>query len=292
MNSYLKKMGFNEEDKVLITHIDDLGFCHAANHATFSCLDTGAATCASVIVNSPWFQEAASICRDNPHYDIGVHLTLTCEYDTFRWPALSSRDPATGLMDDQGYLWHTREDAIRNVKEDAAEAEMRQQIERALQAGIEITHIDTHMGSVVHPKFLSIYLDLAKEYRIPAFLPNLTRERLKELGEGEMAEGLSMLLEKLDTDARPVIDEIIIDTLNDLTDKKVFYRDLISGLKPGLTHMLFHPAKLGEELMAITESSARSRNADYEAFTDTSLKSFIEDSGAKLIGYRELKKHL
>ncbi len=284
-------MGYNENDRVLITHIDDMGFCHAANAASRECLSSGAASCASVIVNAPWFMEAASICREHPQFDVGVHLTLTCEYTTLRWPALSSRDPATGLIDAEGYLWHTREDAVRNVKEDAAEAEMREQIDRALAAGIDVTHIDTHMGSVVHPKFLRIYLQLAAEYGVPAFLPNITRERLEALREDEMANEYLEVLDQVDTDSVPTLDEILIDTLIDLDDKKSFYRDLIDHVKPGLTHLLFHPAKKSEELKAIADTFD-SRNADYEAFSDRELKTYIEDAGIKHIGYRELRAHL
>ncbi|MCZ6502277.1 MAG: polysaccharide deacetylase family protein [Gammaproteobacteria bacterium] len=291
MNAFLKKMGFSEDDKVLITHIDDMGFCHAANMASFECLDSGAASCGSVIVNAPWFLETAEICKQNPQYDVGVHLTLTCEYSTFRWPALSSKDPESGLVDAQGYLWHTREDAIRHVKEEAAEAEMREQIDRALEAGIDVTHIDTHMGSVVHPKFLRIYLKLADEYGVPAFLPNITRQRLEQLREDEMANEYLELLEKIDTDKVPTLDEIIIDTLIDLDDKKAFYRELIDGIKPGLTHLLFHAAKQGDELNAIANTHA-SRNADYLAFSDPALKAYIDAAGVKHIGYRELRAHL
>ena len=291
MNAFLKKMGYSEDDRVLITHIDDMGFCHAANMASFECLDSKAASCGSVIVNAPWFLETAEICTQNPQYDIGVHLTLTCEYLVFRWPALSSRDLDSGLVDAQGYLWHTREDAIRHVTEDAAEAEMRQQIDRALEAGIDVTHIDTHMGSVVHPKFLRIYLKLADEYGVPAFLPNITRQRLEQLKEDELANEYLDVLEKVDSDTVPTLDEIIIDTLIDLDDKKAFYRDLIDGIKPGLTHLLFHPAKQGDELNAIADTYA-SRNADYVAFSDTELKTYIDQAGIKHIGYRELRAHL
>ncbi len=291
VNAFLKKMGYGANERVLITHIDDMGFCHAANMASFECLDSGAASCGSVIVNAPWFLEAAAICRENPDYDVGVHLTLTAEYDAYRWPALSSRDRNTGLLDDEGYLWHTREDAIRHVTVDAAEAEMRAQIDTALAAGIDVTHIDTHMGSVVHPKFLGSYLALAREYGIPAFLPNLTIDRLRALQEGEMAEQYREVLAGVDPETIPTLDEIIIDTLIDLDDKKAFYRELIDAIRPGLTHLLFHAAKDGEELSAICDTHA-SRHADYLAFSDPDLKRYIEDAGIILIGYRELKAYL
>ncbi len=296
MNGFLERMGFGPDDKVLITHIDDMGFSHAANLGSTACLESGAASCASIIVNAPWFQEASAICQEHPEFDVGVHLTLTCEYPTFRWPALSSRDPATGLLDDQGYLWRTREDGVRHVTAEAAEGEMRAQIDGALEAGINVTHIDTHMGTVVHPKFIGSYLSLADEYKVPAFLPNMTKERLEQLRQVDMPDDYLAIMEKIDGSAVPTLDEIIIDTLVPLTDempdKKQFYRDLIAGIKPGLTHLLFHPAVMGEELNAITADSAPSRNADYEAFSDPDLKQFIDSQGVHHIGYRELKDHL
>ena len=292
MNGFLKKMGYGPSDIVLITHIDDIGFSHAANEASFACLDMGAASCGSILTAAPWFREAASICRENPQYDVGVHLTFTCEFPGFRWPALSSRDPKSGLLDSEGYLWHTREDAVRNVTLTAAKAEMRAQLEVALEAGLDITHIDTHMGTVVHPKFLEIYINLAREFNIPAFLPNVTRERLKTLSKVDDESAYLQIMESINSDEVPTLDEIIIETLIPMKNKSAFYRQIIDDLKPGLNHLLFHPAKMGDELRAIDELNGDSRHADYLAYTDPTLKSYIEDAGIHLIGYRDLKAYL
>jgi predicted glycoside hydrolase/deacetylase ChbG (UPF0249 family) len=291
MNPFLARMGYGPDDRVLILHIDDMGFCHAANAASLACLTEGSATCVSILVNGPWFQEAVQMAKANPQLDLGVHLTLTAEYPTYRWPALSSRDPETGLLDADGYLWATREDAVRKVSVAAAEGEMRAQIDGALAAGIDVTHIDTHMGSVVHPKFLGSYLRLAHEYGVPAFLPRITRDRLQALGEGDMADEFLQVLAMIDTDQVPTLDDIIIETLVPKTSKHDFYRDLIKGVQPGLTHLLFHPAVAGAELEAIADTHA-SRHADYEAFLDRSLRDFAESLGIHLVGYRDLKAHL
>ena len=291
MNPFLARMGYGPDDRVLILHIDDMGFCHAANAASLACLTEGSATCASILVNGPWFQEAVQMAKANPQLDLGVHLTLTAEYPTYRWPALSSRDPETGLLDADGYLWATREDAVRKVSVAAAEGEMRAQIDGALAAGIDVTHIDTHMGSVVHPKFLGSYLRLAHEYGVPAFLPRITRDRLQALGEGDMADEFLQVLAMIDTDQVPTLDDIIIETLVPKASKHDFYRDLIQGVQPGLTHLLFHPAVAGAELEAIADTHA-SRHADYEAFSDRSLRDFAESLGIHLVGYRDLKAHL
>ena len=291
MNPYLARMGYGPDDRVLILHIDDMGFCHAANEASLACLTKGSATCASILVNGPWFQEAVQMAKANPTLDLGVHLTLTAEYPSYRWSALSSRDPKTGLLDADGYLWATREDAVRHVTVAGAEGEMRAQIDGALAAGIDVTHIDTHMGSVVHPKFLGRYLQLAREYGVPAFLPRITRDRLQTLGEGDMADEYLQILAMVEQDQVPTLDEILVETMVPLTQKNDFYRELIEKVQPGLTHLLFHPAGAGAELEAIADTHA-SRHADYEAFSDRSLREFAESLGIHVIGYRELKAHL
>ncbi len=292
MNPFLEKMGFTGTDKVLISHIDDIGFCHAANVAAFECLDLGAASCGSVIVNAPWFSETARICRERPGYDMGVHLTLTCEWDSYRWPALSSRDPASGLLDAEGYLWRTSREAVKNITVEVATGEMRRQLETALAAGIDVTHIDTHMGSVVHPRFLLAYLQLAQEYGVPAFLPNITRQQLAQVSDPESVDEYEAILTRIETSAVPTLDNIIIDTLHAQTDKLAYYKTLISEIKPGLTHLLFHPARLGDELSAITPESATWRHDDYLCFSDPGLKDFIESADLTLIGYRELRAWL
>jgi len=292
VNNFLAKMGYGPKDRVLITHIDDIGFSHASNVASFECLDVGAATCGSIMTAAPWFLEAAEYCKSNPGYDVGVHLTFTCEYPYFRWPAVSTRDRKSGLLDAQGYLWHTREDAVRHVEVEAARSEMRAQIELALNEGIEITHIDTHMGTVVHPKFLQSYLDLAEEYGVPAFLPNITRDRMRELDQAQNQQAYFEVLERIDASQIPTLDEIIIDTLIPLEDKSAFYRERIAGIKPGLSHLLFHPARMSDELQGIDKEASASRHADYLAYRDPELKQFIVDQGIQMIGYRELKEYL
>jgi predicted glycoside hydrolase/deacetylase ChbG (UPF0249 family) len=245
-----------------------------------------------VIVNAPWFLETAAICRENPDYDMGVHLTLTCEYDRYRWPPLSSVDSRTGLLDHEGYLWRTSREAVKNVTEAAAEAEMRAQIEKALENGIDVTHIDTHMGTVVHPKFIVSYLKLAEEFAVPAFLPNITKERIIELQGPDFAQEYVEILARVDAGKVPTLDEIITQTLIEVDDKFQFYCELIDGLKPGLSHLLFHAAKNGEELSAITADSCAARNQDYEVFRSAGMKEFIDQSGVRLIGYRQLREYL
>ena len=273
---------------MVIFHIDDMGFSHSSNLAAFECLDFGVASCGSLIVPAPWFLEAAEICRKNPKYDIGVHLTLTCEYELYRWRALSSVDPSTGLLDHERSLWRTAEEAISNVNVKAAEAEMRAQIQTALNAGVKVSHIDSHMGTVMDPKFIPTYLKLAREFNVIPFLPRLSKEELIAIGLGDQIVVYEKMFEKIEETGVPLLDHVIIDTMGDAKDKVGYYCKRFAEVKPGVTHFLFHAAKLTPELQAITPDSAKWRNLDYEAFTDPRIKECVKKYDLKIIGYKDI----
>jgi predicted glycoside hydrolase/deacetylase ChbG (UPF0249 family) len=288
-NSHLiERLGYDKADKVVIIHIDDIGFSHSSNVASFECLDYGIASCGSLIVPSPWFLEAVALYKQNPVYDLGVHLTLTCEYDLYRWRALSTVDESTGLLDAEKCLWRTSEEAIKNVSVKAAELEMRAQIERAIKSGIKITHIDSHMGAVMHTKFLPTYLKLAREYKVVAFLPRPTNQQLIDIGMGDQIEIFKKMFENLEKHGTPVLDHMVIDTGGEYPNKIEYYCDLFSKIEPGVTHFLFHSAKMSPELLAITPDSAVWRNQDFKAFTSSTLKDCIKDNDIKVIGYKQI----
>lgn len=288
-HSIIEKLGYEATDKVVIFHIDDIGFSHASNLAAFECLDFGVASCGSIITPAPWFLEVASIYKNNPKYDLGVHLTLTCEYDLYRWRALSTVDPKTGLLDSENSLWRTTEEAIINVTTEAAEIELRSQIQLALDNGIDVTHIDSHMETVANPKFIRSYLKLAQEFEIPGFFPRVTRQELIDRGLEDYIKLYEKMLSTIEARGFPLIDHMITHTGGEQVDKIEYYCKLFAEIKPGLTHFLFHPAKMSPELIAITPESATWRNQDYEAFIDSQIKACVEAQDIKVIGYRTLR---
>src|SRR3954463_10603061 len=105
MNPALKKLGFDEHDRVLIIHTDDIGMCQATLPAYENLLHAGLISSASAMVPCPWFPETARFCRGHPDVDMGVHLTLNSEWDTYRWGPISTRDTASGMLDEQGYFY-------------------------------------------------------------------------------------------------------------------------------------------------------------------------------------------
>src|SRR4051812_30739473 len=122
------------------------------------------------MVPAPWFRELVELCAGGD-WDIGVHLTLTSEWPGVRWAPISTTSRASGLIDDDGYFWRDLDLLRRNVVLEAAEAEMRVQIERAIAAGLRPTHVDAHMAGAMLPGLLEIQVRLAREFGLFPVLP-------------------------------------------------------------------------------------------------------------------------
>lgn len=287
-----ERLGYGPDERVLIIHADDVGVSHAANQAAFEGMTSGSMTCGSVLVPCPWFAEVAQLCREHPEVDLGVHLTLNCEYPQYRWRALTGRETAPGLYDGQGYMWLTTPEAQDHVSPEEGEREMRAQVEAALAAGIDVTHLDTHMGSVLHPRFLAAYVSLGIEYRLPLFLVRPDRALLESRGLLSLWELMEPQLRRVDEAGLPILDHIVFETLGYAQEtKEESYRRLFGSLKPGVTHFIIHPARASDEMAAITPDAA-SRARDYELFRDRSMREYVSGLGVRLIGYREIRDAL
>ena len=160
-NPVLKKLGFDNNDRLAIIHVDDVGMCHASVEAFADLWDFGLISSGAVMVPCPWFLSTVQFFHKNPQADLGVHLTLTSEWDTYRWGPLSTCDPKTGLLDQDGYFHRLAHQVQEQADPGAVQIELTTQIERAITAGLQPTHADTHMGTVAHAKFMGAYLHRA-----------------------------------------------------------------------------------------------------------------------------------
>lgn len=279
MNPFLKKLGFSPTDRVVIFHADDIGMCQASVSAYADCVAFGLVSSAATMVPCGWFPAAAEFCRRQPQADMGVHLTLTSEWDSYRWGPISTRDPASGLLDDEGYFYRAAADVAANGTETAVYRELKAQIERALAAGIPVTHIDTHMFAV-YPAFMDIYLRLSREYDVPAFA--LRPSAAQQLGRP---------LTAAEAQNRPLLDAWRAMSYEDHENRFEQARHYLDTLPPGLTYFLLHPAKETPELRAIAPDW-RTRAADYRLFTSEKFRRHVRQNGVRVIGWRALKELL
>src|SRR5256885_12786510 len=125
-----ERLGYPRDAKLLILHADDLGFAHSANAASFDALDKGLISSASIMMPTPWITEVAAYARAHPEADLGLHLTLTAEWDSYRWGSVASKDKVPSLFDPTGSFPSDVPAVARRAKAPEVEQELRAQIDR------------------------------------------------------------------------------------------------------------------------------------------------------------------
>jgi predicted glycoside hydrolase/deacetylase ChbG (UPF0249 family) len=297
-NPVLRKLGLDDDDRVVIIHADDIGMCQATLSAFADLVDFGLISSSAVMVPCPWFPAVAAYCRQHPKVDMGVHLDLTCEYEGYRWGPLSTRDPSSGLIDKDGYFYRGPEGVQEHGDAKAVLLELGTQVARALDAGIDVTHIDTHQGTVMHSSFMSAYAQLAAEHSLPMMMLRLDEAGWLALGRamgldlgGAAAALTAQLVRKWEAQGLPLLDSLVMLPLDQPVDRVEQAKRAFDALPPGLTHFIIHPAQDTPELRAITPDW-QSRVADYQAFTSRELRSYVKGSGLHVVGYRTLRELL
>ena len=226
----------------------------------------------------------AAYAKAHPDADLGLHLTLTSEWKTYRWGPVESRAAVPSLLDPAGYLWQDTPLAVGALKAYQAEREIRAQIERAIAMGIHPTHLDSHMGALFsRPDLFAVYVKVALEYKVP-FLAFIAPDT---------PTALSSILSDKDVLLNSVL---IADPSVHPGDWNNFYANAIRNLKPGVTeiivHLGYHDAELQAVMVDHADYGAAWRQRDYNVVTSPEFKKLLQDNHVILIQWRDLKKLL
>lgn len=289
-NPFLKKLGFTDNDRAVIIHTDDIGMCHASVQAFKDLWEFGTISSGATMVPCPWFPAVVQMCRENPDMDMGVHATLNAEWTSYRWGPVSTREGSSGLMDQSGHFHQHPQAVHENAEPEAVEKEVNAQIEKAIAYGIDITHIDSHLGTIMNPKFIQSYVQAAGSRLLPSMLPRLNKQVIEtmEMDEQEVAQYTPMM-EILESLGIPLLDAILFMPLTEHSDNHIeSARKLLGDAPVGITHLLLHPSVNTPELRAIA-LDWMSRVANYNAFMSDEMKKVLEREDIRVIGYRAIR---
>jgi predicted glycoside hydrolase/deacetylase ChbG (UPF0249 family) len=191
-------------------------------------------------------------------------------------------------MDEAGYFhqWHPA--VYANAKPDAVDAEVNAQVERALAAGIDVTHVDSHMGTILHPEFIESYVRAATTRVLPNLLPTLAAVGWNVFANEERKDAYAPIVEKFESMGVLMLDGILSMPLEHGNDHIGVAKQLFGEVPVGITHFILHPSIDTPELRAIAPDWP-ARVANYDAFMSDELKKFIESEDLKLIGYRQIR---
>jgi predicted glycoside hydrolase/deacetylase ChbG (UPF0249 family) len=286
-----ERLGYSKDTKLVILHADDIGVSHSENEATIVAMEKGMVNSGSIMVPCPWFPEIAAYASTHPDADFGLHLTLTSEWKFLKWGPTLPRDQVPGLVNERGYMYGSVEDVGKHASVEEVEKELRSQIERAKQFGINPTHFDTHMGSVMaRPEFIQVYLKLGKEYKVPVLING------DVLNMDAAIKSMSSYASGSDI----VVDKVWMATNEDFQGGEngmaKYYTKVLKTLQPGLNCILLHAAYDNEEMKAVAQRSggfgSTWRQADFNFFTSAECKRLIAAEHIQLITWREVGKKL
>lgn len=288
-NPVLKKLGFADNDRLVIVHVDDIGLTQSNVEGFGDLMDFGLVTSGSVMMPTAWAPLAATYARQHPGTDIGVHMTLTSEWEGNRWSPLSTVDPASGLIDPDGYMWQHGEDLFPRTKGGAVRLEMETQAKRAIAMGIDPTHFDSHQF-VALQTYLIDYMRVCLAYHVPPIFIRRDKagfEAISGIDPGMITMAVT-LVKILELFKIPLLDNMYMMPLDQPQKRLKNTKDILHQMVPGVTLFICHATKPTPELIAITPDAA-GRFADYTTWMSNELRAFIQDEGIHLIGWRAFK---
>ncbi len=254
----------------LIVRGDDMGSSHAVNVACIQSYRDGIMRSVEVMVPCPWFNEAVEMLAENPALDVGVHLTLTAEWDACKWGPITR---APSLADAQGNFFpmtRQRGDFPPNTgfldaepKLSEVERELRAQIELAVKRIKNVSHLSCHMGTATAtPELKALVQRLSREYDLP--LGAAGAKRAGSFGGSHTTP----------------------------QEKEAAMVKIIEGLSPGLYLFVEHPGLDMPEMQALGHLGYRNVAADRDgvtrAFTSKNVKRAVRRKEVQLISYGDL----
>lgn len=287
--TWAEKLGWPAGKKIIMLHADDIGMCPEANTAAKQQLEAGDIQSAAVMIPCPNAEEFITYAKNNPKLDIGLHLTLTSEWKTYRWGPVTDDAEVPGLLDGDKKLWHSVPQVVQHASADEVEKEIRAQIEQSIAWGHRPDHIDTHMGTLFgDPSYVKVYMKVAEEYGIPANIIDISNPTV--LAEFR-SKGYPMddTVVKMSEDyTLPKLDYFTSAPKAKTYEEKIgSFKELINSLEPGLTEIIFHPSVLTENLKGIT-GSWQQRSWEAQMFSDPDLIQFFEDEDIVFTNWQEI----
>jgi len=277
-----EQLGYAANTKLLIVHADDIGLAQSVNEASGQAFASGGITSGSIMVPCPWFIDFAEHFKSHPDLDVGIHITLTSEWDYYKFGGVLPASEIPSLLDENGYFYPTTEEVGMHADPVEAEKEIRAQIEKAIAYGIKPTHLDTHMGSVLaKPELVEIYMRLGMEYDLPVFAPRMMLFAMPE-DVREMVKKEYVLVDNM----------FMLNADGPEASWEEEYGKMIEKVGPGLNVMIVHLALDNAEMQAVAINhpafGATWREKDLNYVQSQTFHDLLKKNEIQLVTWKEI----
>ena len=277
-----EKLGYSANDKLLIIHADDLGLARSVNKATFDALEKEGINSASIMANCRRLNEVKKYAENNPGIDFGVHLTVTNEWENYRWKSIMPANESQSLVNAVGEFHVGIKKFVLGADPGELKKELLAQINKIKKLGIKPTHIDSHEGALFFKKeHFKVYLEVGRKNKLAVFVPKGVDAHFSK----NFPKPKNVIVIKNLYMARKGLKRV---------EWKDFYLNTIKGLKPGLSQLIVHLGYDDDEMKEISvnhpDYGAKWRQLDYEAVTSVDFRNALKKNNGKLVSWGEIKK--
>lgn len=286
--SLAEKLGYSDKEILVIVNIDDVGLHKDETEASFRALNFGMVKSGSIMVPCPNYYQVIKLWQENPEIDLGIHLTLTCEWgEKYPWSPVLSKADVPSLYNEGGIMWPTVEDLLPHAKRKEIEMELEAQINKIVNAGLYPTHIDYHMHWAYYSDLFLLAIELSRKYNLPLRPRDNRRYKLPFI-----KNNLSSLRRKGYVFPDTQMGMYLTGSQNPSLDFwKMKYLDYFRSLKPGVHNVKVHLAFQTSDINNLLGyHSSLIRHIDYEVWTSEDVKKIAADLGITFIGFRPLQK--
>jgi len=287
-DTWAKRLGFPPNSKVVLLHVQELGMCHETNAAGTQLLQQGLVRSASAMAPCPWFTDAAQWCGEHPGTDVGLSLTISSEWPSYRWRPVAADDQVASLLDPDRFLWRSPTQVMVNATADDVERELMAQIDFARSQGMRPTHFTTHQGLlVIRPDLIEVYLRVARQQWIPAVVVELTPEQVVKFQQAgfPLPDNIIQLLSDYPL---PKVDDLrMLPPAESYEVKKQAFLTMLHELPPGLTQIAINPAVESEALKRIAPDWQQ-RVWETQLMEDEAVRAALTSDGVIVTDWREV----
>lgn len=275
-----------------IVNGDDFGLSPGINNGIIESYGEGILTSASLMATGEAFADAVALARRNPGLSLGVHLTLVEGMPVLLPEKIPSLVTSEGRFFGSLGMFLTRWLSGR-IRPREVQRELEAQVEKAIDCGIKVDKLDSHMHLHLLPGLFQIVLDLARRYRIAAL--RYPKEHILARGSFPGLVGLWR---------RAILTSLAIPRAHRISMAGLFAPDHFSGvaesgrlteddllrilqqLRPGVTEVMVHPGYHDCGLDAWPQSRRYAREQEVRALTSPKVKALVRDLRIRLMSYR------
>jgi chitin disaccharide deacetylase len=268
-------LGYPDDARLLLVNADDFGMYAAINEAVVRAFEAGIVRSTSLMTPCPGAVQAMQLLRANPQIRFGVHLSIIRDIEHYYWEPLAAREKVASLLDEDGHFFTIQRMAVMlaQARLDELEVEFRAQIEAALAAQLQPTHLDWHcLHNGGRADIFDMTLGLAKEYGLALRVSS------------------QPFIDQIQGQGLPTNEYELLDSFRlNLADKAAQYAQMLRDLPAGLTEWAVHPGLDRPDAQTIDPDGWPVRQSDLDFVVSAQAREIIAEEGIILLDYASLQ---